>query len=626
MKRIAEDTIQNILHATNIVDVVEGYFPLKRVGGSFRANCPFHNEKTPSFYVNPSRQNFKCFGCGASGTAIRFVMDYENISFQDAIKKLASRAGIALIEEELDQESEKRLKRRSQALTLLSKTTDFFHELLMKDSSADEARRYLKSRKLNSETAARWKIGYAPADQKKFFTWAKSQGATGRALIDAGIASPRDENRPKDGLYARFRDRLIFPIYNDYDDVVGFSGRSLDPDAKTAKYLNSPETIVFDKGKLLFGLNKAKRPIGQAKQAILCEGQIDLIAASEEGIENIVAPLGTAFTPEHARMLRRYTEVVVICYDGDSAGIKAAERAQRELAAAKMIVKVAPLPEGDDPDTFIKREGADAFRAKIDDAQDFYDFLLASRVRGVDLSDAGERTKLAKELAGFIASLADKMMRETIVHKVASRLTVDDQLLMREVERTIKRNKSLENSRNASAKARAETRDKVTKEEPFTISEPALETLCHIALGSRDGRTRLLENTSWDHAWLDDIHHGKLLTAILEANIDPANPSSVNTWLSDKDARVEHYLSSLLDGVLPADIPRVVDDCLEKIRQLSIRRRILEKKSAFAQQGLTADKLLALQKEVLDLQKRLKNSAPSIESPQTAPKPEADPF
>ena len=625
MKRISEDTIQNILHATNIVDVVEGYFPLKRVGGSFRANCPFHTEKTPSFYVNPSRQGFKCFGCGASGTVIRFVMDYENISFQDAMKKLANRAGITLIEEQLDPESEKRLKRRSLALTQLKNTAEFFHELLLNSKSAEEARQYLKSRGFNRETAERWMIGYAPANQKEFFDWARTLGVTGRVLIDAGVASPRDEERPKEGLYARFRDRLIFPILNDYDDVVGFSGRSLDPEAKTAKYLNSPETIVFDKGRLLFGLNKAKRAIGKEKHAILCEGQIDLIAASEKGIENIVAPLGTAFTSEHARMLRRYTEVVVICYDGDAAGVKAAERAQRELAAGGMIVRVAPLPEGDDPDSFIKREGAEAFKARIAEAQDFYDFLLDSKIRGVDLSDVGERTKLARELAGFIGSVSDKMMRESVAHKVATRLTVDDQLLIREVESARRKSKSQEASRAAMSQHRA-TGEVETEEEPFTIRQPALEMLCHLALASKKGRELLTKGDALETEWLNDFEHGTLLTTILEANIDPDQPASINAWLSDRPVRQEDYLSALLDAPTPPDLEKAVADCLEKVRQHSFGRRILELKSQIATPGISPQAQITLQKEVLDLQKRLKNSAPLDSNVPDEATSENDPF
>ncbi|QQL46213.1 DNA primase [Sulfuriroseicoccus oceanibius] len=622
MKRIAEETIQQVLQATNIVDLVESYFPLKRVGGNFRANCPFHQEKTPSFYVSPSRQSFKCFGCGAGGTAIRFVMDYENISFQDTIKKLADRAGIALVEQQLDPKEEAKLKRRSQALTALRKTAEYYHELLLKSPNAQHARDYLKNRGLSRDTALNWMIGYAPASDREFFDWAREQGLRGRALVDAGIASLRDEHDPSRGLYTRFRDRLIFPIFNDYDDVVGYSGRLLDPESKMAKYLNSPETIVFNKSKLLFGLNKAKRPIGQAKHAILCEGQIDLIAASENGVQNIVAPLGTAFTPDHARMLRRYTETVVICYDGDAAGVKAAERSQKELADAGLVVRVARLPQGDDPDSFIQRDGVDAFRQLIDNAVDFYDYLLGHKVSEINMSDVGDRTRLARELAEKIGELSDKMLRETVVHKVSARLGVDDKLLMKEVATARSRSQNQERSRAAASEARGDIPHDAEPVAPkFSINSAVLELLCHIALSSEKGR-KIIATSEWKREWLDDVEHGTILTEILDAEFDADNPSSVNAWLSHRPNEQEAYFFGVLDKPLPTEkLQDCVLDALERLRRQSIRTRLGVAKARLRDPSLPASDLLALQKEVLALQNRLKNTAPPEDAPSRTASP-----
>ena len=254
MARIPEETIEQILAATDIVDVVGNYIPLKRAGSSFRALCPFHNEKTPSFYVNPSIQIFKCHGCGKGGNAIIFVRDYENLTYQDAIRKLASRVGITVAEESLDPKEEADRRRRGLLLDLHRMLSAYYHSLLMESPDAQHARDYLKSRGFGSEMAERWQVGWAPPPQI-FVPWAKEQQLRGRDLVDSGIALQKERG----GLYFRFRDRLMFPIHNDYGDVIAFSGRQLREDPNSGKYINSPETRLFKKSDVLFGLDKAKK-------------------------------------------------------------------------------------------------------------------------------------------------------------------------------------------------------------------------------------------------------------------------------------------------------------------------------------------------------------------------------
>ena len=316
--RIPEETIEQVLAATDIVDLIGSYFPLKRAGTNFKALCPFHNEKTPSFMVNPARQSFHCFGCGEGGSAIGFVMRYENLPFVDAVRKLADRAGIAIVEEH-DPQADRIRHIRGRLLDLHREAAAFMHELLPDHPEAAHARKYLQGRGLDREAAARWGIGWMPGNPRVFLDWAREKKYTGRELVGSGLASLKDPQRASAGLYLRFRDRLMFPIRNDYGDVIAFSGRQLREDPNSGKYINSPETRLFEKSRVLFALDKARRAMIREKQALLCEGQLDVIACHEHGIEHAVAPLGTAFTPHHAHLLHRYTSKVTLCFDADDA-------------------------------------------------------------------------------------------------------------------------------------------------------------------------------------------------------------------------------------------------------------------------------------------------------------------
>ncbi len=320
MSQISKESIEKILAAINIVDLIGSYIPLKKAGIAYKACCPFHHEKTPSFTVNPNRQSFKCFGCGKGGDALTFVREYENLPFSDAVRRLATRAGIVVEEEIPDPEADRARKIRGRLLDLHREAAAFFHERLLKDPDARHARDYLKSRGFGREMAERWTVGWMPDNPQRFLEWAKSKNFTGRELVDSGITSLRDEQRPQAGLFVRFRDRLMFSIRNELGDVIAFSGRQLREDPNSGKYINSPETALFKKSNVLFALDRAKKPILKEKCAVLCEGQIDVIVCHEHGVEHALAPLGTAFTPQHARLLRRYTQSVLLCYDADKAG------------------------------------------------------------------------------------------------------------------------------------------------------------------------------------------------------------------------------------------------------------------------------------------------------------------
>src|SRR4051794_31844209 len=316
--------IEQISSANDIVEVISSYFPLKRAGSAWTALCPFHQERSPSFRVNPQRQMFKCFGCGAGGSVFRFVMDYEHIDFPTAARKLAERAGIRIEEQELTPEDYAKVGQRKRLLALHAAAADWFHARLMKGQAGDTARQYLKGRGINAEIARSWKIGYAPESWDALLNWAQREGYNMEALTASGLITTRepDEDHRQARTYDRFRHRVMFQICNDLGEVIAFSGRTLQANPKAAKYVNSPEPPLFNKASVLCGLHKTKRALIDKQSAIVCEGQLDLITAFEAGVQNCIAPQGTAFTAKQARILKRYVEEVVLCFAADPAGEK----------------------------------------------------------------------------------------------------------------------------------------------------------------------------------------------------------------------------------------------------------------------------------------------------------------
>ncbi|MBV9126888.1 MAG: DNA primase, partial [Verrucomicrobia bacterium] len=429
MPRISPQTIEQVAAANDIVEVIGSYVPLKKAGATFKALCPFHREKSPSFTVNPQRQSFKCFGCGAGGSVFRFLMNYENLDFPAAVRRLAERANVPIVEEaggpgDEHEAGAGRLRRR--LLGLHAEAAEWFHKNLTKKEFAAHARAYLQRREFGSETANTWQLGYAPEGWDVFLTWARGRGYSVEELIHSGLVKARDEEAAAAALasdvasriaglriYDRFRDRLMFPICNELGEVIAFSGRVLRADAEgVAKYVNSPETPLFTKGKVLFGLDKSRRAILEAKTAIVCEGQLDLIRAFEAGVKNVTAPQGTAFTERQARLLKRYADEVILCFDADAAGQQAAERSFAALLEAGLSVRVATMPAGEDPDSLIRRGGAEAFRARVGAAQDFFDFQIERLGRAFDMTTPRGQAQFSRRMAESVALVGEPALRE----------------------------------------------------------------------------------------------------------------------------------------------------------------------------------------------------------------------
>src|SRR6267378_5401511 len=354
----SDETRERIRAANDIVDVIGSYLPLKRAGTNFVALCPFHREKSPSFNVSPQRQIFHCFGCHKGGDVFKFVMEHESVDFVEALRRLADRAKIPLEHEKSPVEQQSR-HLKEKLLQIHEQIAQRWQSALANEASGQIARDYLAKRGVSEDAVKLFRLGYAPDLWDDTVNWARSKAYEAGLVEKAGLILKRES---AEGHYDRFRGRLMFPICDEQGRVIGFSGRILTGDEKAAKYVNSPETPIFLKSKVFFGLDKSKRALLDAEYAIVCEGQLDLIACFMAGVQNVVAPQGTALTADHTRILKRYVEEVVLCFDADDAGQNAAVRSLDSLLASGLAVRVAVVPSPHDPDSFIKASGAEAFK------------------------------------------------------------------------------------------------------------------------------------------------------------------------------------------------------------------------------------------------------------------------
>lgn len=598
--QIPKESIEQILSATDIVDLIQSYVPLKRAGSQFRANCPFHNEKTPSFYVNPGRQSFHCFGCGKGGDAISFVREYENLPFMEAVRKLAGRAGIQVREEESDPDAERKRQSKGRLLDLHREAADFFHTQLLKAPEAAHARDYLKSRGFGQQMAVNWTVGWMPENTRVFLDWARSRSFTGRELVDSGICYLREENQASSGIRVRFRDRLMFAIRNEIGDVIGFSGRQLRADPNSGKYVNSPETILFRKSKVLFALDRAKKPILREKAALLCEGQLDVISCHELGVDHALAPLGTAFTREHAHLLRRYTHHVLACYDSDPAGVAASERLFRELAPEGLSMRVVCMPAGDDPDTYLKSHGVEAFRQLLADAKEFFDFKLEyARAKGLLATAAGKAAALT-ECAEILSLVSDFAARENQINSVVAHLQTSSAALRQEIANLKSKPKRV--ARNPAAEDAGESQ--VVEATPL---HRIVAFMCHLALTSSAAQHFLGEQFETLHEaaqWLEGI---PMLESILVAAPDPRSNAAVNAFLGSlpESARMALMRATALEGA-PEDGMLAAEHALALLSATVLQRRDAAVKAALKDPGIDPERLKFLLEEAKEISSLLR--------------------
>ena len=429
---IPQETVNRILDAAQIVDVVSDFVTLKKRGANHIACCPFHNEKTPSFSVSPSKGIYKCFGCGKSGSAVGFVMEHENMSYVEALKYLAKKYHIEVVEKEESAEDIAQ-RQRTESLYLVSEYAGrFFQESLKTPDGRSIAYQYFRSRGLEDETIMKYGLGWAPVGRKAFVEAAKAAGYKDEFLVETGLAIRYDDGHMAD----RFHDRVMFPIHSASGRIIAFGGRTLRSDKSVAKYVNSPETEIYVKSRSLYGIYFAKSEISKKNKCILVEGYLDVLSMHQLGITNVVASSGTSLTVEQIRLIRKFTDNVTIIYDGDGAGIHAALRGIDLVLKEGMNVKVVLLPDGMDPDDFARRHTLEQVQDYISaNERDFISFKADLLVHEAG-HDPLKRAELINDVADSVALMPDPVKRAVYARTCADKFEIDEQILLDRVSRS----------------------------------------------------------------------------------------------------------------------------------------------------------------------------------------------
>jgi DNA primase len=586
-------TREQIRAASDIVDIIGSYVPLKKNGANFTALCPFHKEKSPSFNVNPHKQIFHCFGCHKGGDVFTFVKDYENIGFMDAVRRLAERAKIPLEFENTPGAQESR-HLKDQLLDIHEQLTTRWQNCLANEAAGQLARDYLAKRGVSADAIKLFRIGAAPELWDDTVNWAKSKNFPLETVEQAGLIIKKEETGRH---YDRFRGRLMFPICDEQGRVVGFSGRVLSGDEKTAKYVNSPETPIFTKSKIFFGLDKSKRAILDAGFAIICEGQLDLIACFTNGVQNIVAPQGTAFTESHARIIKRYANEVVLCFDSDNAGQNAIVRSLDHLLASGLAVRVAVVPAPHDPDSFIKANGGAAFNDLIKNAAGFFDYYLNRLCATNDITSDKGRLVILKSMAESVHKTGNSVLVDTYAQKTALRLGVPPESVRAE----FKKNPTSHAAPRESEEDSFETAEPVAEAAPPSslefhllklllsqdefvpwaalhldvnwISHPDVRQIVDLRLAAQ-------EHETWHNLaeFLDSCESPVQRSLITEAVADDRKIPNPETQLADMTLKLRNQFFDRQIGALTQKIsqPQLTDD--EKVALLREQMKLKEQK------------------------------------------------
>jgi DNA primase len=601
---ISPETVEQVRHACDIVDVIGGYVPLKKAGAKYKALSPFNKEKTPSFYVDPGKQMFKCFSSGHGGDVFKFLMLMENMAFPEAVRRLAQRSGIVIPEGRAQDPKER--SQREELLALHAAVATWWQKLLHSDPAAEPARAYLKNRGLDSKLAEEFGLGFAPESWDGTLNWARKAGHSMDILETAKLVATSEAGK----RYDFFRGRLMIPIHDESGQVVAFSGRLLDPEAKAQKYVNSPETPIFSKSKILFGLNKTKRPIIEADSALLCEGQIDLMRCWQKGVRNVVAPQGTAFTEQQARILKRLAKEAVICFDADRAGQNAAQRSIDMMLKEGLQVRIARMPEGEDPDSLLRKQPPEVFESIVREAKDYTRHLLDVACTEDDASSPRGRGAIAQKMAQVIVKIPNAVQRESFLLEVARRLQVGRTVVEEEVRKadTALRRSEL-NARQipAGTDDHAENAD-AAPEGPLQVDK-TIEALLSLLLGQPE----LVPEVSrqLDPRWIQDLKGSEVLRNLLETHAHDGWESAAQ-YLSECKGPTQDYVSGLLFSPIPvpAEVePKIYTQRLIEQMELYWNWPRMEALEQDIKSGLfSGDELMAKTAELMRLwQLRTKN-------------------
>ncbi len=553
-----DNTLQEIKDRIDIVDLISDYVNLKKAGQNWKGLCPFHTEKTPSFTVSPAKQIFHCFGCGTGGDIFTFLVNHDSLTFPEALNILAKKAGVTL---KVDKRSSAQAGERETLVNIHKDALSFFQQHLPQNA---KALAYLEKREISRDVQNMFSIGYAPKSWNALLNFLNRKRYTSEMIKKAGLAVQGQK-----GQYDTFRDRVIFPIFDLRGDVIAFGGRSID--GSDPKYLNSPETPIFNKSKVLYGLDRAKDAIKHDKYALFMEGYTDVITAHTFGFTNAVAPLGTAFTPEHGKLIKRFTETVILVFDSDQAGKKAAKKAAGILLEAGTNVKILSFPDKEDPDSFLKKHGKDAFSKLLEQPLSIVDFIV---------QQGGEKHLLADEAFEIIAKIPNEILQDEYIIMLADKINVNEQ-------------KVRERFKKIMTRGQGRTRQTVqAKPKQRPLNE---EYLIKLILQLPERAEEITGKLS-----LDDFKDQTLRSIFLKIQNGPADFNSLIAISEGEEKSVLTRVSMEEDFEHPV---KVLTDCIKNLKdnQRSIILQELQQKIRQAEKQKNTELLKTLQKEHYNL-------------------------
>ncbi|MBF0522400.1 MAG: DNA primase [Candidatus Omnitrophica bacterium] len=562
MGLIPEDSISQVIDRSDIVEVISSYLPLKRSGRNFKATCPFHNEKTASFMVNPDKQIFHCFGCGVGGNVVNFIMKHERMEFPEAVRLLAKRAGIILPEDARPQGGQDS-HMRQKIFEVNAEAAQYYHKILLSDISPETstARDYLKSRGIDLEAVKQFQLGYALNRWDGLLEFLKNKGYTLAFLEKAGLIIPRDN---RDGYYDRFRERVMFPIFDTLGHCRAFGGRTLKKN-DTAKYLNSPETFVYTKGHHLYGFHLAKQAIAEKDCVIITEGYMDCLIPFQHGVRNIVACLGTALTVDQIRLLRRYTRNIVMLFDMDKAGEAAMLRSLDTLVEEGMQVKIASLTEGEDPDSFVRKFGVKAFEENVVDARPIFDYKLQAMTKLYDVKTVEGKARIVEEMLSTIAKFDNAVIRSGYVSRLSRSLNINEASVMTELNKIKK------------VSGHPEVKSSAAEKSPSRAVE---SNILKIILDQQDLIPQMKKEVPLEDFQDQEIRN--VISKIFDMYAKEKKINFASLLSSFDDEKMQQMISSLMqeEQVTTGDKEKIYQDCVNRIKKdkkMVLRKEMLEK-------------------------------------------------
>ncbi|HSO56998.1 MAG TPA: DNA primase [Paenisporosarcina sp.] len=600
MQRIPEETIEQIRTSNDVVDVISEYVQLTKRGRNWFGLCPFHNEQSPSFSVSQDKQIFHCFGCGAGGNSITFVMDIDNLSFQEALGKLGSRVGIEIDIEPQTGEISSVSKEETRMKEAHTFAMNYYHHLLLNTEEGEKALQYLEERGFSRELIEQYRIGWSLPNWDALTTLLDRKGFSLAEMAQSGLVIQKEN---KNEYFDRFRERIMFPVRDETGHVIAFSGRVLNTDSQDAKYMNSPESPIFQKSKVLYNLDVSRPIIRKKHKVIVMEGFMDVIAAAKAGIMNTVATMGTALTKEQINKLKRLTDTVTICYDGDSAGFEAAKRAAQLLVQDKMKTEIALLPDQMDPDDFIQSNGAEAFEKQIIDRPHAYlAFMMMAARRNKNFQFENDTLQYVQEVLEYFVGNTSPVERDLYIRQLAKETNISEEAIYQQFRKI--EGKSLKQSTRQQATPVAQNMP-VSRKLVQAIDRAEKLLLAHM-LHQVDIVDSLHQEHGL-HVFIHDSYEAIFVRLIGFYDTYPqADTHRFLEMLEDTELR-KLVMEATLTERDPEHAREEVSDCLRQINkhriELQIQLKMHESKEAEKMQNMTS--ALALAKQIIDLKKSL---------------------